>query len=247
MPVHKAPNDLEIDGLSPASSFIATAGDSLLLHATLVGDADMKAHAGNAARAHREADANRSGKRSPAPGYAEGTAWKCAWGRGSCSRRCGLASRMRRNGTGEIYRFKPPSQLLPSCKGKITPRHCFHPAHRATRLTGATTSRSKPCTKQPGRGSARALLAGCRKKSFARLQFAGDLHLYPSDALERLERSLAGLPLAQSEIGARAFFTGTPATCSALRRRTFSGCCGWRWTSLISSAISASARLRPTG
>ncbi|MBZ0097298.1 MAG: hypothetical protein K8H75_18245, partial [Sulfuricella sp.] len=38
----KAPNDLEIDGRKLASAFVATAGDSLLLQATLLIDADIK-------------------------------------------------------------------------------------------------------------------------------------------------------------------------------------------------------------
>jgi len=54
------------------------------------------------------------------------------------------------------------------------------------------------------------LWPGAGQQRIERIRFAGDVHLHPADALERLERTLAGLPLTEAEAAARAFIAGFP-------------------------------------
>ncbi|MDD5329607.1 MAG: DUF116 domain-containing protein [Sulfuricella sp.] len=47
-------------------------------------------------------------------------------------------------------------------------------------------------------------------QSIDRIRFAGDLHVHPADLLERLQQTLAGMPLEQAEAAVSAFFDQHP-------------------------------------
>jgi lipoate-protein ligase A len=196
---HKAPNDLEIDGRKLASAFIATAGDSLLLHATLLCDADI--------RTMLEA------LRVPTEKLTV----------------TGLESARQRLVTLQELLGEVPEDAVLQNALRLGMMGALEVGFTDTavedldsRLDGNDASNLTPEWSEADDDSLEALhkAAGgvlrvrlrpdAGRRRIARIRFAGDVHLHPSDALERLERTLAGLALAEAEAAARAFFAGFP-------------------------------------
>jgi len=195
---YKAPNDLEIDGRKLASAFIATAGDSVLLQATLLIDADIKTML-EALRVPTEklTVTGLESARQRLVTLKELLA-ECLK-RGCCSRRCGLESRMRW------------AWLCGCWYG-----NCGFPWCGDDGISGVDEWREEDDSalealhKTAGGVLRVRLWQDAGQQRIDRIRFAGDIHLHPADALERLEYTLAGLPLAQAEAAARAFFAGFP-------------------------------------
>jgi lipoate-protein ligase A len=191
----KAPNDLEIDGRKLASAFVAIQGDSLLLHATLLCDADIKAMLETL--------------RVPTEKLTV----------------TGLESARQRLVTlREVLGEVPPDTVLQQALrqglenafnvGWVDARkpNAIDENRVSPALSPACIDWSDDDTalealhKTPGGVLRVHFWPDAKEKIIARLQFAGDLNLHPSDVLERLQRALTGLPLAQAEPTIRAFF-----------------------------------------
>ena len=193
----KAPNDLEIGGRKLASAFIATAGDSLLLHATLLLDADIKtmlevlrvptekltATGLESARQRLITFREMLGEVPPDAVLQQAL-------------RQGLASRL---DAGWVDAGKPndidESRVFPA----------LDPA--CIDWSDADDTALEALHKTAGGVLRVRFWPDAEEKLIARLQFAGDLHLHPADALERLQHALTGLPLAQLEAAALTFFS----------------------------------------
>ena len=190
----KAPNDLEIDGRKLASAFVAIQGDSLLLHATLLCDADIKTMLETL--------------RVPTEKLTV----------------TGLESARQRLVTlREVLGEVPPDTLLQQALRQGLENALHAGWVDARKLNDSDASRVSPALspagidwssdhtalealhKTPGGVLRLRFWPDAEKKTIARLQFAGDFNLHPADALERLQRALTGLPLTQSEGAVRAF------------------------------------------
>lgn len=195
----KAPNDLEIEGRKLASAFIATAGDSLLLHATLLCDADIKTML-EALRAPTE--------KLTATGLE--------------------SARQRLVTVRELLGETPPDAVLQKALRQGL-ENALNVGWTAAEPNDIDESGVSPVLSPTEIGWSEAddcalealhkttggvlrvqLWPDEQQQRVERIRFAGDVHLHPADALERLESSLAGLPLAEAEEGARAFFADFP-------------------------------------
>lgn len=195
----KAPNDLEIDGRKLASAFIATAGDSLLLHAALLCDADIKTML----------EALRMPTEKLTVTGLEG-------------------ARQRLVTVRELLREIPPDAVLQEalCLGLV---HALNLGWADADPNDIGESSVSPGLSPAGIGwnqSNDSALEALHKTSggvlrvrlwpdaqqqrIERIRFAGDVHLHPADLLERLEHALAGLALSEAEAAARGFFAGFP-------------------------------------
>ena len=213
----KAPNDLEIDGRKLASAFVAIQGDSLLLHATLLCDADIKTMLetlrvptekltvtglesarqrlvtlkellGEVPEDAVLLQALRQGLETIHVG----------WVRRGFSRRNPTNSNNKSTGLSRIGGVEFSPAISPDGKNEE--------ATSPTHIDWSGDTALEALHKTPG-GMLRARFwPDAEEKTIARLQFAGDLNLHPSDRLERLQHTLAGLPLAQAEPAVRAFF-----------------------------------------
>ncbi len=193
---YKAPNDLELDGRKIASAFAARAGDSLLLQATLLLDADI--------RAMLEALRVPTEKLS-----ADGVA--CA--------------RERLTTLGQCLGHLPePRRITAALEQGIAAELglACRPAGPETldtlgvRYSAAEEQGFAHLIDWSGHGAAEAVhrTPGGVLRARAQLdpagrrmigvQFAGDVHLHPADLLERLGQGLSGLHprLAQPTVGA---------------------------------------------
>lgn len=190
----KAPNDLEIDGRKLASTFASIQGDSLLLHATLLCDADIKTMLETL--------------RVPTEKLTV----------------TGLESARQRLVTlREVLGEVPPDTVLQQAlrqgletlnagwvgtrKPNDIDESWVSPALSSTCIDWSDDNTAlEALHKTPGGVLRVRFWPDAEEKTIARLQFAGDLNLHPADMLERLQRALTGLPLAQSEPVIRAFF-----------------------------------------
>ncbi|BAN34275.1 biotin/lipoate A/B protein ligase [Sulfuricella denitrificans skB26] len=195
----KAPNDLEIDGRKLASAFIATAGDSLLLQATLLIDADIKTML--------------EALRVPTEKLTV----------------TGLESARQRLITLKDLLGKIPEDavLQQALRFGITDAlgvgfadagmeavdsrlHGNDDTNRETEWSEASDVALEALHKTAGGVLRVRLWPDAGQQRIDRILFAGDVHLHPADALERLECTLAGLPLTEAEATARAFFADFP-------------------------------------
>lgn len=189
----KAPNDLEIDGRKLASAFVAFQGDSLLLHAILLCDADIQAMLETlrvptekltvtgleSARQRLVTLREVLGEVPP------DTVLQQALRQGLETLNPGWVGARKLNAIDEIRVAPAPS---PAC------------------IDWSDDSALEALHKTPGGILRVRFWPDAERKAIARLQFAGDLNLHPADVLERLQRALTGLPLARSEPAVRAFF-----------------------------------------
>jgi lipoate-protein ligase A len=193
----KAPNDLEIDGRKLASAFVAIQGDSLLLHATLLCDADIK------------------------------TMLKTLRVPTEKLTITGLESARQRLVTLKELLGKLPEDVMlqqalrlgiadalgvdfvDAAAEIVDANGCGnYGTTNETDWSEADDGELKALHKMPGGVLRVRLWLDAEEEQIAKIQFSGDLNLHPSDTLERLERTLAGLPLAEAEAAARAFFAG---------------------------------------
>jgi len=190
----KAPNDLEIDGRKLASAFVAIQGDSLLLHATLLCDADIKTML--------------EALRVP-------TEKLTVTGLESARQRLVTLKEL----LGEVPEDAVLQQALhqgletlnvgwvDSRKPNDIDESWVSPALRSTCIDWSEDNTAlEALHKTPGGVLSVRFWPDAEVKTIARLQFAADLNLHPADMLEHLQRTLIGLPLAQSEPAVRAFF-----------------------------------------
>jgi lipoate-protein ligase A len=194
---YKAPNDLEIDGRKLASAFIATAGDSLLLQATLLLDADIQTML-EALRVPTE-KLTLTGLESARQRLAtlkellgevpEDAALQQAL-------RIGIADAL---GVGFADSF---GGIMDPCQPSL--QNSEAECHAADNCT------LEALHKTAGGVLRVRLRPDDEQQRIDRIQFAGDIHLHPADTLERLERILTGLPLTEAEAMARAFLAGSP-------------------------------------
>lgn len=190
----KAPNDLEIDGRKLASAFIAIQGDSLLLHAALLCDADIKTLL-EALRAPTE--------KLTATGL-ESARQRLVTLRellGEAPEDAALQQALRL-GIEDALGVK----FADAAAEGVDSRLCGNDKpNLETGWSTADDTALEALHKTPGGILRVRFWPGAEEKTIARLQFAGDVHLHPADMLERLQRALAGLPLAQAEPAVRAF------------------------------------------
>ncbi|GAO35234.1 hypothetical protein SCT_0618 [Sulfuricella sp. T08] len=195
----KAPNDLEIDGRKLASVFIATAGDSLLLQATLLIDTDIKSML-EALRVPTE-KLTVTGLESARQRLVtlkdllgevpEDTVLKQALRRGI------------EDALGVGFADSGMEAVDSRMRGNDD-------THHETEWNVADDGALEALHKTAGGVLRVRLWPDAGQQHIERIRFAGDVHLHPADALERLECTLADLPLAQAEAAARAFFVGLP-------------------------------------
>ena len=193
----KAPNDLEFEGRKLASAFAATQGDSLLLHATVLLDVDIKTMLETL--------------RVP-------TEKLTVTGLESARQRLATLREL----LGEIPANKVLQQVLRTGLDETLGVEFANTAENFLRgdlheddgpLSADTidwhdtdSGALEALHKTPGGVLRLRLWVDAAQQHIARLQFAGDLHLHPADTLEHLRLVLAGLPLAQAEAATRAFF-----------------------------------------
>ena len=196
---YKAPNDLEIDGRKLASAFIATAGDSLLLQATLLGDADIKTML--------------EALRVP-------TEKLTVTGLESARQRLVTLKEL----LGEVPEDAVLQQVLrrgiadalgvgfvDADMEAVDSRLCGNDGICGVDEWREEDGSALEALHKTAGGVLRVRLwPDAGQQRIDRILFAGDVHLHPADALERLECTLAGLPLAEAEASARAFFDGFP-------------------------------------
>lgn len=194
---YKAPNDLEIDGRKLASAFIATAGDSLLLQATLLIDADIKTML--------------EALRVPTEKLTV----------------TGLESARQRLVTlKELLGAVPEDAVLQQAlrlgiaealgvafvdadMETVDSRLCGNDGISGVDEWREEDDSALEALHKTAGGVLRVRLwPDAEQQHIERICFAGDVHLHPADALKRLEYTLAGLPLAQAEAAARAYFAG---------------------------------------
>lgn len=195
----KAPNDLEIDGRKLASAFIATAGDSLLLQATLLIDADIKTMlealrvptekltvTGLESARQRLVTLRELLGEVPDDAVLQqalrfGIADALGVGFAETDAKA-MNSRLRENdGISGVAEWREEDDV----------------ALEALHKTAGGVLRVR-------------LWPDAGQQRIERIRFAGDVHLHPADALERLKRALTGLPLAKAEATAHAFFADFP-------------------------------------
>jgi lipoate-protein ligase A len=196
----KAPNDLEIDGRKLASAFVAIQGDALLLHATLLCDANIKTMLETL--------------RVPTEKLTV----------------TGLESARQRLVTlREVLEEVPPDTVLQQAlqlgiadalrvgftdaDAKVVDfRLCWNDeSNSATEWDEADDVALEALHKTPGGVLRVRLWPDMGQQRIEHIRFTGDVHLHPADTLERLQRTLTGLPLADAETAARAFFAGLPS------------------------------------
>ena len=196
---YKAPNDLEIDGRKLASAFIATAGNTLLLQATLLGDADIKTML-EALRVPTEklTVTGLESARQRLVTLKELLGGVPEEGVLQQALRLAIADAL---GVGfvdaDAEAVDPPWCGNDGISGVDEWREEDDSALEALHKTAGGVLRVRLCP-------------NTRQQRIERIRFAGDVHLHPTDALERLENTLAGLPLAQAEAAAHAFFADFP-------------------------------------
>ncbi|HUX62443.1 lipoyl protein ligase domain-containing protein [Sulfuricella sp.] len=191
----KAPNDLEIDGRKLASAFVAIQGDSLLLHATLLCDADIKTML--------------EALRTP-------TEKLTVTGLESARQRLSTLKEL----LGEVPEDAMLQQALrlgiadalgvdfaDAAAEVVDSNRCGNDdTTNETDWSEADDGALEALHKTPGGLLRVRLWLDAEEGHIAKIQFSGDLNLHPADALERLQRALTGLALAQSEPTVRAFF-----------------------------------------
>ncbi len=194
---YKAPNDLEIGGRKLASAFFATAGDSLLLHATLLLDADIKTML-EALRAPTEklTATGLESARQRLITFREMLGEVPPDAVLQQALRQGLANWL---DAGWVDAGKPGD--IDESRGLPAP----NPA--CIDWSDADDTALEALHKTAGSVLRVRFWPDAEEKLIARLQFAGDLHLHPADALERLQHALTGLPLVQLDAAALAFFS----------------------------------------
>lgn len=187
----KAPNDLEIEGRKLASAFVATEGGSLLLHVTLLCDADIKTML-EALRAPTE-KLTITGLESARQRLAT---LKELLGEIPSD---ALLQQALRQGLAEMLGARFDHTALPQ-------NHQISNIEPLPEIDWSDGEALEALHKTPGGALRLRLWPDAEGKHIAHLQFAGDLHLHPADTLERLQHTLAGLPLAQAEQAVCAFF-----------------------------------------
>lgn len=202
-----APNDLEIDGRKLASAFVATAGDSLLLHATLLGDADIKTMLETlrvptekltvtGLESARQRLATLKELLGEAPGE---DALRQAL-------RLGIEDALGldfADAAAAVAASPPPAPRERVGAG-------FRGNDDANEWDEADRGALEALRKAAGGVLRVRLWPDAGQRRIGRVRFAVDAHLHPADTLERLGRALAGLPLPEAEAAARAFFAGFP-------------------------------------
>ncbi|MDP3482011.1 MAG: DUF116 domain-containing protein [Sulfuricella sp.] len=209
----KTPNDLEIDGRKLASAFVATAGDSLLLQAMLLIDADIKTML-EALRVPTE--------KLTVTGL-ESARQRLVTLRELLSEvpddavlqqalRFGIADAL---GVGHVeFTASTPIPTFPLGGGRsrtlLLPANESDDTNRKTEWSAVADVALEALHKTTGGVLRVRLWPDAGQQRIERICFAGDVHLHPADALERLERTLAGLPLVEAEATAHAFFADFP-------------------------------------
>ena len=197
---YKYPNDLEIDGRKIATMFAACAADSLLLQGTLLLDADI--------RSMLEALRVPTEKLSP-DGLAAArerliTVKECLRKIPDLSKiqaaiTNGLSTGLRLQFGG---RMKGRGAHTPPCNALIDESTVAHQLDWHEDQTGALES----LWKTPG-GTLRARAAfDGEGKRFEWIEIGGDIHLYPGDVLDKLQRALQGLPVERTHQCVMDFF-----------------------------------------
>lgn len=197
---YEYPNDLEIDGRKIAAVFAACEAESLLLHGTLLLDADI--------RTMLEALRVPTEKLSPS-GLAAArerliTVKECLGkipdlGTIQAAITNGLSTRLRLQFGG---RMNGSGAHTPPCNALVEESTAAHQLDWHEDQTSALES----LWKTPG-GTLRARAGFDHDgKRFEWIEFGGDIHLHPGDWLRKLQRALQGLPIAHTHQRILRFF-----------------------------------------
>jgi lipoate-protein ligase A len=195
----KAPNDLEIDGRKLASAFLASQGDALLLHATVLLDADIRTML-EALRAPTE-------KLSPS---------------GLDSARERLVTLKERLGE-EPEPVQLQIALLEGLSGELALAFSrwsggpsLEPEQEASFARhidwGASGANTLEAVWKTAGGTLRVRVElDEASESIRHVQFAGDVHILPADSFATLEQFLAGAAVAGAGDAVIAFYRDRPA------------------------------------